>query len=105
MESSIHGVLGSRILPTDKTLACQLKKLVATYFLQNGILLKKGYDRDPLRCLRLREPREVVREVHFGDYGSHPGKRRLYKQLLLLWYYWPTMKKDSEEMVKTCHVY
>ena len=50
-----------------------------------------------------REAREVVREVHSGDCGSHPRKRRLYKQLLLLGYYWLTMKKDSEELVKSCH--
>ena len=33
LESSIHGVLGSRILPTDRTLTHQLKKLVVRYFL------------------------------------------------------------------------
>ena len=95
--------LAQGILPTDKTLACQLKKLVARYFLQNRILFKKGYNGDPLRYLGPREAREVIREVHSDDYGSHLGKRRFYKQLLLLGYYWPTMKKDSEQLVKTCH--
>ena len=89
------------ILPTNRTLAHQLKKLAVRYFLQNVILFKKGYSGDPLRCLRPKKAREVVREVHFGVCGSHPGKRRLYKQLLLLGYYWPTMKNDSEELVKT----
>ena len=95
--------LAQGILLTDRTLAHQLKKLVIRYFLQNGILFKKEYSRDPLRCLRPREAREVVKEVHFGDCGSHLGKRRLYNQLLLLGYYWTTMKKDSEELAKTCH--
>ena len=36
-----------------------------------------------------------------GDYGSYPGKRRLYRQLLQLGYYWPTMKREFEELVKT----
>ena len=33
------------------------------------------------------------------------GRRiyRLYKQLLLLGYSWPTMKSDFEELVRTCH--
>ena len=95
--------LAQRILPTNRTPAHQLKKLAVRYFLQNGILFKKGYSGDPLRCLRPKEAREVVREVHSGDGGSHPGKRKLYKQLLLLGYYWPTMKSDSEELVKTYH--
>ena len=95
--------LAQGILPIDKTLAHQLKKLVVRYFLQNEILFKKGYDGDPLRCLGLREAREVVKEVHSGDCGSHPGKRRLYKQLLLVGYYCLTMKKDFEELAKTRH--
>ena len=95
--------LAQGILPTDRTLAHQLKRLVVRYFLQNRILFKKGYNGDPLRCLGLREARKVIREVHSDDCGSHPRKRRLYKQLLLLGYYWPTMKKDSEKLVKTCH--
>ena len=95
--------LAQGILPTDRTLAHQLKKLVVKYFLQNEILFKRRYNRDPLRCLGPREAREVVREVHSGGYGSYPGKRKPYKQLLLLGYFWPTMKKDSEKLVKTCH--
>ena len=91
--------LAQGILPTDRTLTHQLKKLMVRYFLQNGILFKKRYSEDPLRCLGPREAREVVKEVHSGDYGSHPGKRRLYKQLLLLGYYWLTMKSDSQELV------
>ena len=71
--------LDQGILPTDRTLAHQLKKLVDKYFLQNGILFKRGYSGDPLRCLGPKETREVVREVHSGDCGSHLGKRRLYK--------------------------
>ena len=95
--------LTHRILAANRTPTHQLKKLVVKYFLQNGILFKKGYNGDPLRCLGLKEAKKVVREVHSGDCGSHPGKRRLYKQLLLLGYYWPTIKSDSEELVKTCH--
>ena len=71
--------LAQGILPTDRTLAHQLKKLTDRYFLQNGILFKRGYSRDPLRCLGPRKVREVVREVHSGNCGSYPGKRRLYK--------------------------
>ena len=97
------GYLAQGILPTDRKLAHKLKKLAGRYFLQNDILFKKGYRGDPLRCLGPKEAREVVREVHSGDCGSQPGKRKLYKQLLLLGYYWPTMKRDFEELVKTCH--
>ena len=82
MEYLTHGILAANRTPTH-----QLKKLVVKYFLQNGILFKKGYNGDPLRCLGPKEAKKVVMEVHSGDCGSHPGKRRLYKQLLLLGYY------------------
>ena len=95
--------LAQGILPTDRTLAHQFKKLAVRYFLQNGILFKKEYSGDPLRCLGPKEAKEVVREFHCSDCGSHPRKRRLYKQLLLLGYYWPIMKSDSKELVRTCH--
>ena len=71
--------LAQGVLPIDRTLAHHLKKLIVRYFLQNRILFKKGYSRDPLRCLGLKEVGEVIREVHSGDCGSHLGKRRLYK--------------------------
>ena len=35
--------LASGILPTDRTLAHQHRKFAVRYFLQNGILFKKGY--------------------------------------------------------------
>ena len=59
--------LAQGILPTDRALAHQLRKLIVRYFLQNEILLKKGYTEDPLRCLGPREAREAVREVHSSD--------------------------------------
>ena len=63
--------LAQGVLPIDRTLAHHLKKLVVRYFLQNRILFKKGYSRDPLRCLGLKEVGEVIREVHSDDCGSH----------------------------------
>ena len=56
-----------------------------------------------MRFLGPREAREAAKEVHSRECGSHPGKRRLHRQLLQLGYYWPTMKKDSEDLVKACH--
>ena len=77
------GYLTQGILLADRKLAHQLKKLVVLYSLQNGILFKKGYNGDPLRCLGPREAREATKEVQSGECGSHPGKRRLHKQLAI----------------------
>ena len=75
------------ILPIDRTLTQQLRKLIVRYFLHNEILFKKGYSGDPLRCLGPRKAKEAVRKVYSSDCGSHPRNRRLYRQLLQLGYY------------------
>ena len=62
--------LAQGILPTDRALAHQLRKLIVRYFLQNRILFKMGYTGDPLRCLGPRKARETIREAHSSDCGS-----------------------------------
>ena len=63
------------ILPADRKLAHQLKKLAIRYFMQNGILFKRGYNGDPLRCLGPRAVREITKEVHLGECGSHRERK------------------------------
>ena len=81
----------------------KLKKLATRYFLHEGIPFKKGYDGDPLQCLGLKEAGEMIREVHTGECGEHQGKKKLYRCMLQMGYYWPTMKNDIAEFVKKCH--
>ena len=71
--------------------------------MEGGILFRKGFNREPLRCLGTPEAQSVMRKVHAGKCGDHQGKRRLLQQLLNLGYFWPTMKQDVAEYVKTCH--
>uniref|UniRef100_A0A2N9G339 Integrase catalytic domain-containing protein n=1 Tax=Fagus sylvatica TaxID=28930 RepID=A0A2N9G339_FAGSY len=62
----------------------------------------EGYHGEPLQCLNLSESQMVMKEAHAGECGEHQGKKRLYQHLLTLGYYWPTMKKDMADFVKTC---
>ena len=70
------------------------------YFLHNGVLFKKGYNGDPLRYLGPEETREMIKEVHARECGEHQGKKKLYRCLLQMGYYLPTMTKDIAEFVK-----
>uniref|UniRef100_A0A2N9FUN2 Uncharacterized protein n=1 Tax=Fagus sylvatica TaxID=28930 RepID=A0A2N9FUN2_FAGSY len=83
--------------------AIRIKKLATRYFVEGGILFRKGFHGDPLRCLSLAESQTVMKEAHSGECGEHQGKKRLYQLLLTLGYYWPTMKKDTADFVKSCH--
>ena len=53
-----------------------------------------------MRCLGPEEAKEMIKEVHSGECGEHQGKKKLYRCLLQMGYYWPTMKKDVVEFVK-----
>ena len=45
----------------------------------------------------------MIKEVHLGECREQQGKKKLYRCLLQMGYYWPTMKKDTTEFVKKCH--
>ena len=88
------------ILPQKHSEIYKLKRLATRHFLHNTVLFKKGYDEDPLRCLGHEEAKEMIKEVHLGKCREHQGKKKLYRCLLQMGYYWPTMKKDMAEFVK-----
>ena len=63
------------ILPDNHEMAYHLKRLVTRYFVEGGILFKKGFNGEPLRCLGTSEAQSVMQEVHAGECGDHQGKR------------------------------
>ena len=91
------------ILPQKHGERYKLRKLVTRYFLHEGILFKKGYNGDPLRCLGPEEIGEMLKGVHTEECREHQGKNKLYRCILQMGYYWPTMKKDTAKFVKKCH--
>uniref|UniRef100_A0A2N9F1A7 Integrase zinc-binding domain-containing protein n=1 Tax=Fagus sylvatica TaxID=28930 RepID=A0A2N9F1A7_FAGSY len=91
------------ILPQTHKEVYRLKRLASRYFVEGRTLFRKGYHGEPLWCLSISESQMVMKEAHAGECGEHQGKKRLYQRLLTLGYYWPTMKKDTADFVKTCH--
>ena len=68
----------------------------------NGKLYGQGYAMPDLRCLRLDEAEYIMREIHKDVCSNHSGKRSLAQKALRQGYYWPTMQKDSIELVQKC---
>ena len=91
------------IFPEARGEAYKLKRQALRYFTEWSFLFKKGLVGEPLRCLGPSESRAALKEAHAGECREHQRKKKLYQQLLSLGYYWPTMKKDATEFVKTCH--
>ena len=75
------------VLPEKHSERYKLKKLATRYFLHEGILFKKGYDREPLLCLGPEEDREMLREVNVGECKEHQGKKKLYRCMLQMGFY------------------
>ena len=59
------------ILPQKHSEKYKLKRLAVCYFLHEGVLFKKGYDEDQLRCLGPKEMEEMIKEVHIGECKEH----------------------------------
>ena len=59
------------ILPQTSEAATWLKKLATRYFVEGGILFRKRFHGDPLRCLNLAESQIVMKKAHSEEYGEH----------------------------------
>ncbi|CAN1244477.1 Ribonuclease HI [Linum perenne] len=90
-------------LPADRALATKIRRRAARCVLLDGEMYRKSSAGPYLRCLSDEEASFTLREIHQGVCGMHIGAKSLEKNVLLQGYYWPTIRRDSEELVKRCH--
>ncbi|KAL0304076.1 UNVERIFIED_CONTAM: hypothetical protein Sradi_6275700 [Sesamum radiatum] len=88
--------------PEEKGEARRIKKMAGRFFLEGGYLFKKSFSTPVLRCLNPEEAWEVMREIHEESCGNHTGGRSLATKILRNGYFWPTMQRDSLQMVRKC---
>ncbi|KAL0313587.1 UNVERIFIED_CONTAM: Gag-Pol polyprotein [Sesamum radiatum] len=90
------------ILPEDNKEAGKIKLRSARFVLIDGKLYRRGFSSPLLKCLNPDKAEYVLREVHEGSCGNHPGARSLARKVLRLGYYWPTIVKDALSLVQKC---
>ncbi|CAN1248849.1 Transposon Tf2-9 polyprotein [Linum perenne] len=90
-------------LPADRALATNVRRRAARCILLDGEMYRKSSAGPYLRCLNDEEASFTLREIHQGVCGMHIGAKSLEKNVLLQGYYWPTIRRDFEELVKRCH--
>ena len=100
MENPFVEYLAGGILPWKHEGKYKLKRLVTHYSLHEGILFRKGFGEDPLRCLGPKEAKEMLKEVHSSECREHQGRKNLYRYILQMRYYQPCIKRDTVEFVK-----
>ncbi|KAJ3702215.1 hypothetical protein LUZ61_005920 [Rhynchospora tenuis] len=100
--SPIWLYLAERILPQEKNLARKIKRWSLEFTIIEDELCKKGYHHPWLTCVGKAKAAELLNETHQGICGSHQGPRTLGKRIMRQGYYWPTLRKDAEDLVRRC---
>ncbi|XP_011102168.1 uncharacterized protein LOC105180203 [Sesamum indicum] len=94
--------LVNNILPTDPVAAKRVKFRATRFTMFSGQLYKRTLDGSLLKCLDEERALYVMREIHEGSCGNHSGARSLAQEIIRQGYFWPTLVKDSKELVKKC---
>ena len=79
-----------------------LQRRARTYLIINDKLYKAGVYNPFLRCIAPDERCQLLSEIHQGAYGSHTGFRSMVAKAYRQGFYWPTVVKDAQSIVRTC---
>ena len=55
-----------------------------------------------MRCVIPNEGERIFQDIHEGFCGAHVGYQMLVKKVLLLGYFWPTIRRDAQLLVLGC---
>ncbi|KAK8919324.1 hypothetical protein KSP39_PZI022022 [Platanthera zijinensis] len=94
--------LASGRLPEEDLEKKRIRYKSAYYLLKEGVLYRKTLSGLLARCVSEKEAPRVLEEVHSGECGSHSGSRTLEGRVLRQGYFWPTLRRDAEELAKRC---
>nr|GEY38268.1 reverse transcriptase domain-containing protein [Tanacetum cinerariifolium] len=90
------------ILPGDEKEARKLRLKARQYELMEGVLYKRSFLTPWLRCVGLLQAKYVMREIHEGSCSMHAGPRSVVAKAIQLGYFWPTMHKETRDMIPKC---
>ncbi|XP_026378350.1 uncharacterized protein LOC113272768 [Papaver somniferum] len=86
-------------LPYDKKAAKKLEKRAPKFFVIDGELFRRCFNKKTLKCV---DQANATRIMEISHDGEHQGKARLFTQIHDAGYYWPTMESDITEYVEKC---
>ncbi|GJW29365.1 reverse transcriptase domain-containing protein [Tanacetum coccineum] len=72
---------------------------IGQYVMEVGILFKNSYLSPTLRCVGPLQANYIIREVHEGACGMHAGSRSVVAMIMRHGCYWPSMHRDTKEVV------
>ena len=77
----------------------------ASYQIIDGVIFRKNYDGEFLRCLEQEDASKVVKGLHDGPAGGHFSGDTIAHKILRVGYYWPTLFKDAHAYVRKCDTF
>ncbi|GJV56203.1 reverse transcriptase domain-containing protein [Tanacetum coccineum] len=77
-------------------------KDVKHYFWDDPFLFKICADQVIRRCVHGKEALDILEACHNGPTGGHHGANFTAKKVFDAGFFWPTIYKDSHELVKNC---
>nr|GFB35192.1 reverse transcriptase domain-containing protein [Tanacetum cinerariifolium] len=77
-------------------------KDVRHYFWDDPCLFKTFPDQIIRRCVAGQEAIDILKACHSGPTGGHYGANYIAKKVFDSRFYWPTIYKDTFELVKHC---
>nr|GEV91930.1 hypothetical protein [Tanacetum cinerariifolium] len=90
------------IWPVDENEARTMRMKIGKYVMEEGILFKNSYLSPMLRCVGLLQANYIIREIHKGACGMHARARSIVAKIIRHGYYWPSMHRDTKEVVDRC---
>ncbi|GJY75542.1 reverse transcriptase domain-containing protein [Tanacetum coccineum] len=77
-------------------------KYVKHYFWDNPFLFKICADQVIRRCVHGKEALDILEGCHNGPTRGHHGANLTAKKVFDAGFFWPTIYKDAQELVKNC---
>nr|GEY95521.1 reverse transcriptase domain-containing protein [Tanacetum cinerariifolium] len=80
-------------------------KDVKHYFWDDPFLFKICADQVIRRCVHGQEAIEILKACHYGPTRGHHGPNYIVKKVFDSGFYWPTIYRDAQDLVKNYDVY
>jgi hypothetical protein len=90
-------------LPQDETEARRLQRRAQAYTIINSELYKHSVSRIFQKCVEPEEGQELLKEIHQGECRHHASSRALVAKAFRHGFYWPTVLRDADQLVKHCN--
>nr|GEX93835.1 reverse transcriptase domain-containing protein [Tanacetum cinerariifolium] len=80
-------------------------KDVKHYFWDDPFLFKICADQVIRRCISGQEAVKILKACHYGPTGGRHGPNYTAKKVFDSGFYWPSIYRDAQDLVKNCDVY